>query len=230
MGILKVIGGRDKYVGAYINTTSSSKTWSKGLSPFYLGPVKLYKDFKALNVENGWQYSKLYSEYADKDGNPTEDYFDWAKKGWNSTWANRHPMGKGKKPLYSIWDGEVLEYTEARKKIYIPIYAKAVVKSYAYKKLKEMYDNGEDIVLWDFDGYDYKALGMTLDEVINHPIKKMGHAFVIVALLMGKFQIVGDNFIINIIDETYEKIEKKEEIKVEIKKEETYKQQSLFND
>lgn len=49
-----------------------------------------------------------------------------------------------------------------------------------------MYDNDENIVLWDFDAYDYQKLGMTLDEVINNPNKKMGHAFILIMLLTGK--------------------------------------------
>jgi hypothetical protein len=39
--------------------------------------------------------------------------------------------------------------------------------------------------LWDFDGYDYQAFGLTFDQVINDPVRKMGHAFVIAMLLEG---------------------------------------------
>lgn len=148
-------------------------------------------------MENGWQYSKVYEEFTNEEGNPTEEYYHWAEKGFKSTYANRYPMGKGKKPLYSIWDGEKYSYVEARRKIYIPLYAKTVVKTKAYKQLKEMYDRGEDLVLWDFDGYDYEKLGMNLDEVINCPIKKMGHAFVLVMLLTGKVIVAGENVTIN---------------------------------
>lgn len=42
MGILKVISSKDKYIGDYINTTSRSVNWSRGLSPFLCGRVKLY--------------------------------------------------------------------------------------------------------------------------------------------------------------------------------------------
>lgn len=213
MGILKVISSKDKYTGEYINTTSRSTNWSRGLSPFFSGRVKLYGDYVAENVENGWQYSKVYEEFADQEGNPTKEYYDWAEKGFKSTYANRYPMGRGRKPLYSIWDGEKYSYVEARKKIYIPIYAKSVVKTKAYKQLKEMYDRGEDLVLWDFDGYDYEKLGMTLDEVINCPTKKMGHAFVLVMLLTGKVSVSGENVTIN---------------KDAPKGIDTYEQQSLF--
>ena len=40
-----------------------------------------------------------------------------------------------------------------------------------------------EVHLWDFDGYDYVAKRMSLNDVINEPKKKMGHAFVLAMLL-----------------------------------------------
>lgn len=192
---IKIVGPRDHYIGNYIDTTSRAKGWEKGLSPFVLGPVDLYGDFKARNVENAWQYSKVYSFHVDNDGNPGDWYFDWAIRGWNKDFANRYPVGKGAKPLYSYWNGEKLDYVEARKTIYIPIYAKAVVQSYAYKRLEELYHSSKQIVLWDFDGYDFIKLGMSLKDVINNPIRKMGHSFVLAMLLTGAITISGDEVV-----------------------------------
>lgn len=183
---VKVIGFRemDNYkVNHIINTTSRSKNWSKGLSPFFLGPVKLYGDYTAKNVENAWQFSKVYPQFADENENPKDDYFRWAEKGWSDSYAQRYPMGKGRKPLYSYWNGEKLGYIEARKKIYAPVYAKAVVRTEAFKKLLDLHLSGESYVLLDFDGYDYVKKGMTLSEVMNEPKEKMGHAFVLAMLL-----------------------------------------------
>jgi hypothetical protein len=185
VGIVRVIGGRDKYKGEVINTTSKSTNWSRGLSPFYLGNIELYNGYKAQNVENAWQFSKVYKDHVDNNENPTPAYFDWAKKGWESKWAFRYPMGKGAIPLYSMWGEEKLDYIEARKQIYLPIYAKAVVKSEAYKILKRTYEQNGEVTLWDFDGYDYLSLGMSLEEVLNEPKRKMGHAFVLAMLLTG---------------------------------------------
>lgn len=170
--------------GVYvINTTSRSVNWSRGLSPFYLGPCELYNQYVAFNVENAWQYSKVYESYVDHLGNPSEKYFNWALVGWSSARAIRYPMGKGVKPLYSYWNGEKLNYVEARKKIYVPLYSKAVIQSEAYKQLREYYKTHSDTHLWDFDGYDYIKLNMGFKDVINDPIRKMGHAFVLANLL-----------------------------------------------
>ena len=168
-----------------INTTSHSKTWSCGLSPFYCGPVDLYDGYVSKNVENAWQYSKVYEYYAEDDKEPGERYFKWAQDGWNSIRAVRYPMGKGVKPLYSYWAGEKLGYIEARKRIYIPLYASAVQKTFAFQQLKKMAAEPGDLYLWDFDGYDHRALDMTFDQVINDPVHTMGHAFVITMLLEG---------------------------------------------
>ena len=168
-----------------INTTSRSKDWSRSLSPFYCGPVKLYDKYKSINMENAWQFAKVYEYYLEEDGTVGERYFNWAQDGWNDIKAHRYPMGKDTKPLYSIWDGEKLTYVEARKKIYIPLYAGVVRKTFAFDKLKKMHEEGQDLYLWDFDGYDHKACNLTFDQVINDPNRKMGHAFVIAMLLEG---------------------------------------------
>ena len=171
-----------------INTTSQSPNWSKGLSPFFLEGGNLYGGFYSANVENAWQASKVYKEYIGLDGNPSKEYFNWAQKIWQDTYAHRYPMGRGAIPEYSYWDGEKLTYVEARKKIYIPIYSRAVLKSEAFEKLSEIYQKEErDIYLIDFDGYNHRNLNKTIEQVINDPREKMGHAFVIFDLLIKKY-------------------------------------------
>lgn len=167
-----------------INTTSRAGNWTHGLSPFVLPGGHLYGDYYAANVENAWQASKVYPEFADENQNPNPEYFEWANKIWKDKFAHRYPMGRGRKPLYSWWDGEKLTYVEARVKIYIPIYARAVVQSDAYKQLLELYNTEKrDIYLIDFDGYNHVKMGKSLEEVIDNPNKKMGHAFVLYGLL-----------------------------------------------
>ena len=180
-----VLGYQDRnhYKVPIINTTSRSKDWGREFSPFFLGPVKTYDDCVAQNVENAWQYSKVYTEHTDANGNPTEAYFRWRDEGWNKKFADRYPMGKGAKPLYSYWDGQKYGYLEARRHIYAPVYSQAVLKTQAFKELLHMYEAGEPFALLDFDGYDYLSLGRTLVDVMNDPRRKMGHAFVLAMLL-----------------------------------------------
>lgn len=172
-----------------INTTSRSDNWSKGLSPFFAGPVDLYDNYKSFNVENAWQYSKCYAhlDHIDNDGNPTSAYFRWAEKGWTSLRANRYPMGKGVVPAFSYWNGEKLSYVEARKKIYIPIYYIAIKDTFAFKKLKKIYESkkNEDIYLWDFDAPRLPPGKIDYWKWWNDPNLKLGHAYVLGAMLEG---------------------------------------------
>ena len=166
-----------------IDTTSKSKTkWQTDLSPFHLGPVKLYDGNISQTMENGWQYAKVYPGFTDKRGNPSKDYWRWAKDGWANKRAVRYPIRKGAKPLYSYWRGEKLDYISARAKIYIPLYCRAVLKTEGFKKLLRLHREGP-LTLWDYDGYDYEALGMTMEEVILNPNRTMGHAFVLAYLI-----------------------------------------------
>lgn len=171
--------------GAIVDTTSRSKTnWMTDLSPFALGPVKMYGELESVNFENCWQYAKVYEKHADDDGNPTEEYWEWARKGFADPRPHRYPMGRGAKPLYSHWNGERLGYIDARKQIYAPLYAEAVQKTAGWQHLKELYQTEELLILRDYDGYDYVKKEMTLTEVLNHYRKKCGHAFVLAALLL----------------------------------------------
>ena len=184
--MIAVIGPKDrnKYKDFYfVNTTSTSKEeWSKGLSPFFLGPIPLYSNLVAENLENAWQFAKVYPDQV-KDDKILRKYYDWALKGWADKRAHRYPMGRGAIPLFSLWKKQRLDYIEARKQIYMPLYKEAVVKTEAFKKLVEIYKEHKNIVLFDFDGYDYLGINKSLDEVLNDPKNKMGHAFVLAMLL-----------------------------------------------
>lgn len=178
-----------------INTTSRSNNWSAGLSPFFLGPISLYGEYVSKNMENAWQYSKVYEYYLEDDGAVGERYFKWAQSGWDKHSADRYPMGKGSIPLYSYWDGQQLTYTEARKKIYIPLYAEAVKKTSAFMKLKEIYEDcqgafcgPETLYLWDFDAHNLEPGTFNYWDLANNPNLKFGHAYVLAMLLEGIIQ------------------------------------------
>lgn len=181
--MIEIVGPKDrKYFEGkrVLNVTSCSTDFCKALSPMILGPCDLYRGFVSKTVENGWQYSKVYTGY-DDDGIPNMDYFKWAVSGWSNYRGVRYPMGKGVKPLYSFWNDECLDYIQARQKIYIPLYATAARKTSAFKTLKEMYDAGENIILFDFDGY---ISDDSMKSIILNPNRSLGHSFVIKMMLM----------------------------------------------
>lgn len=190
MNAVKVISLFEKETdpnGIYVNTTSGAdEDWQRDLSPFYLGPCELYWEMTSERMENAWQYAKVYPEH-DNNGEPKEEYFDWANAGWMNPRAVRYPMGKGKKPLYSWWDGKRLGYVDARRNVYVPLYSRAVVKTEGFKRLLKTYDEclatGKTLYLKDYDAYRHEEQGLTLTDVVNNPNKKCGHAFVLMMLL-----------------------------------------------
>lgn len=170
----------DGFVG--IDTTSKSGKWSQ-LSPFKIGPCNIPgESCPAKNMENAWQFAKVYKQHVDNAGNPTEEYWEWARRGWADSFAHRYPMGKGAIPEYSLWNNEKLGYIDARKRIYGRLYLDGVMETRAYDYLLEMMGSS-DIALRDYDAYDHRKLGMTLTDVLNNPKKKMGHAFFLMAAL-----------------------------------------------
>jgi hypothetical protein len=150
------------------------------LSPMLLGPVPLYGGLWSRTMENAWQFSKLYPQH-ERDG-----YWPWALAGWDSPCGVRYPMGKGARPLHSLWAGDQLDYVTARKRIYIPLYVQAVRfhRLDLFLALCELARNA-DFALTDFDAYDHRALGYSWDAVINDPGRKMGHGFVLAMMIEG---------------------------------------------
>lgn len=187
----------------FVEVDTTSRGSFKDLSPFYLGPYHwndpLFGNMTCKRFENLWQYSKVYQEhiiYINLEGYKyTPDhpiglhYYEWRKRGFSQDRAERYPMGKGKKPLFTLWKGQRYSYIEARKKIYIPIYSELVLKTKSYALLYDWVLQGRDIALRDFDGYDHVAKDMALHDVIDSS-KSLGHAFIIYGLLTSNRAVI----------------------------------------
>lgn len=171
---------------ALINVTSQSQTWHKCFSPFFLGPCKLYDAYGAWNVENAWQYAKVYKQHLDAEGLPAPIYFEWARQGWARKRAVRYPMGKGSVPAYSWWDGKKLGYVAAKREIYIPLYRDAVRADGQLSELiydvQSLWKDGAKVGFFDFDVFDNVKEEMTFEEVLNSN-RKLGHAFVLADMI-----------------------------------------------
>jgi len=185
---IRVIGPREleeaRRAGENIVSTVSAaeQDWQRELSPFHLGPVELYDGHRARCMENGWQFAKVYACHADEEGKPLPAYWEWAQAGWAKP-AQRYPMGKGAKPMYSLWDGEHLGYLEARARVYWPLYRDAVRNTAGFARLQELHAKGP-LSLFDFDGYDAQARCLSIKDVSLYVPRPMGHAFVLKAMLM----------------------------------------------
>lgn len=175
---------------SYVDVTSRDKgKWGKKLSPFFLKPVAgLFvpdgtnqRMVFPRNVENYWQFSKVYRWMWDEQNErPNDQYWEWAENGWNNPRAERYPVGKGVIPVCS-WFTRKLTYVQARAHIYIPTYAFAVANTPVWKDLQEWYEMEPTPTLIDFDVYDKTHQSYT--DVFLNPNKKAGHGFVLGAML-----------------------------------------------
>ena len=192
---------------------NTEKVMREGLSPFHIGPVECYDGLQSQTFELAWQCAKVYPSRADDSGEPTERYFQWRNMNWGKVYPRdfkndeeiRHPErpdDKSSQCLYSRWkvgsEFQRLKYVPARKAIYIPLYAKAVVKTEAYRRLVELRDAGKNLMLIDFDGYNpyHPHYGFassdpvrTYNDVIHCWPLKMGHGFILAMLLEGLIRI-----------------------------------------
>ncbi|KDO32353.1 hypothetical protein SPRG_02831 [Saprolegnia parasitica CBS 223.65] len=157
------------------NVTSKSKVpWTQAFSPF----------FSVLSTSRRFQTRRCYTKLYACHGDDVDAYWAWATNGFANPRAVRFPMGRGAKPLFSYWHGEPLGYIEARVRIYAPLYADAV-ETYAATELatlREALRHG-DIALFDYDGYRHDTAGLSLEDVLYSPKRKMGHAFVLAMML-----------------------------------------------
>lgn len=174
-----------------IDVTSYSDSFGRMLSPFNVGPIDLYDGHKAYNIENGYQFTKIYAQYADENGEPTGAYWKWARAGWENKKPIKYPLGAWNECLHHWWKGRKLNRLEAQNEIFLPLYKEAVVKTKEFVELKELYEqtkkDGKDLVILDFEGFDYRFLEMSLEDVFNHQDWPIGQGFVLLGLLEGYF-------------------------------------------
>ena len=156
-----------------IDVTSNGKDEYRKLSPFYpIGeiPVPGMEDKKALCVEGIWQGLKVFEHY-DWD----DHYFRISTKNIKRT-VRRFGRVKG-----HFFQGNLLGYVEARKKIYLPAY-KFVLEGkmkYLVDQLREIAKD-KTLVLLDY---------ITNESLLN-PAKPLSHAAVIKAAILEDYSIL----------------------------------------
>ena len=225
-----------------INLTSRNpnRAFAKEVSPFYVGSVTGPDGASADSLEVFWQVGKIFANH-DDGGQPSAAYFAYREKMYGAKPGEipkpvmRHPYREfgyeADDMLYwAFWNEEKgeyerLSYLEARKKVYVPEYAKLVANSDAFKWMKSLVDKGEKLALLDFDGFNYyceeamkvryrayvlkcrkekRQILMTekdftdikdMKSAVGFAHSPVGHAFVVKALLQGDLEVVGDKVI-----------------------------------
>jgi hypothetical protein len=156
-------------------------------SPF--SPSYLETEYGLL--ENIWQYSKVYPPHVDEHGNLKEEWYDWRAAGFLSPTVLPHPVENSVQPLFIMWKDKKFSTIEARKKMYIPLYTKAVLQN-AKKEFQtlvgmwnSLQDSLENLYLKDFNGYNRHQYHMTFNDVVRCTTRNMGHSFVLEHMILS---------------------------------------------
>lgn len=145
-----------------------SKTSSYGsLSPYEL------KDEYGQILENIWQFSKIYRHvpalkqayspqhpewiiwkqkedtHTDEFGDPLPSYWEWRSAGMNNKYSVRRPAGSLSPTLYFLKEknGERLNWMQANKQIYIPLYCRLVRQEEQFLELRKRLLLGENLLI-----------------------------------------------------------------------------------
>lgn len=117
------------------------------------------------------------------DGFPTPAWYERLEMVCADPKAHRHiKKGKGvnrNAPMYSWWQGRKLSYDDARRAIYIPLYAEHVVKTEAWRRLEALVVSGQNVQIL---GYDGRAFASLRDELYDLT-RPFGHELVLCAML-----------------------------------------------
>ena len=160
------------------------------LSPMSLGPIEHGQPSfpPAQNLENMWQGSKCYEDEMNDKGRPTQKFFDTEYKMYLDDVPHRHKeQYKTSKCLFMIWEKEKkklikLPYVESRQ-IYCHFYAKYAREQDAFKKLKKLHDEGINICIYGYDGYEPSD---DIEKDYLDPKRPFGHELVLYVMLKYK--------------------------------------------
>uniref|UniRef100_A0A6C0JRE4 Uncharacterized protein n=1 Tax=viral metagenome TaxID=1070528 RepID=A0A6C0JRE4_9ZZZZ len=165
-----------------LNVTSAQGKTNKNRLAFSPMTETGYRGY--YNFEAFWQSGKVYKDIPEEK---TKQFWKAVKQP-----KRRYPGSKGKTVLYSKWEHtDKLDYVSSRKKVYVPLYYDMVKDEKQISFWKEQLSNGNDIVIYDFDGPRLddgsvtclKVTRKLLQEKINDTRFPFGHGYVVAMLL-----------------------------------------------
>ncbi|MCP4528688.1 MAG: hypothetical protein GY833_22670 [Aestuariibacter sp.] len=163
-----------------VDVTSHSKDkLGRQFSPFLLGDVYVESGLWAHCVENAWQFSKVYSEHTDLNGDPTPAWYSWREAGLERDHPVHAPMGRGAKHLYWYHKGKKLNAREAREQLFKPWYMELAMNTDAWDWLTSEYLQGKRILMRDFKAIDHVAEQRTFTECLAEPTIPLCHGYLL---------------------------------------------------
>lgn len=210
---------RDGY-GRIDATSGSANRWGSvsatQVSPLYMGPVMDCDGEQCNCFENAWQFRKVYPQlghWDEAEQKPSEAWHQWRRAGYQKLkngkglrlpddvaqlkkeWRQAPAHLKDTKrwtPKGCWWQGELLGYIEARKRFYVPEYARYVQQTEAFKEMQKLVQGGAKVMVLDFDGPPLaqypRGMDVTLENMqrmLDEPAYPFGHGYVLACLLAG---------------------------------------------
>ena len=168
-----------------LDVTSAQSKTSKNRLAFSPMTQTGYKGFHCF--ENYWQSGKMIEGVS----KAKSDAF-WRKL---EKPKRRYPGSKGKKVLCAQWgeDGEKMDYITSRLKVYVPEYHLMMISTEMVSTWKKRVENGEDVVVYDFDGPrspDGAPVCLQVDENLlrenlHNTRFPFGHGYIVAAHIAG---------------------------------------------
>ena len=170
-----------------INVSSSSRQWSRGLSPMSAASAGSYLGQEATCFENLWQGGKLYDFhltpfFPDRKG-VLPEFFTRRDQMCADPQPHRrsYPKARGV-PVSSLYDGVVYDYLSSRCLLYCPLYADWVQTTPAWAQLRAL---REPVLLVGYDGRDVEMTPENMVKEVLRTDAPFGHELVVACLLKG---------------------------------------------
>jgi hypothetical protein len=162
----------------------------KNLSPKAMGPIVHSQPGLpiALNLENFWQFSKVFPDEVDEKGNIKDIFFTRQKEAFQDPIPYRHkPNATGNIPLYSVFirkSGEIVtyKYVEARQ-FYCNYYERFAKASSEFSYLQDLLSKGYNLQICGYDAY---KVTIPLEKHYLDSSKPFGHEMVLYTMLTEK--------------------------------------------
>ena len=111
---------------------------------------------------------------------------------FESLCAIRYPRGKRAKAAGHYWgeDDSVLDYVEARRRVYVPCYSELLrqPEQWALVERIRTATRTQPVRLWDPDSYDVTMHGMNdIAEALEYRKRPFAHAFLVALAAQGRW-------------------------------------------
>jgi len=144
-------------------------------------------------MENLWQASKVEPKWVEGRKQPPEEWWKRRDRIWTDPKAHRHVIPKNERVAAGFrpqcfWNGKYIDWVDARKEVYIPLYVKYVQKTEAWKRLMQLFNEGANIQILGYDGRSEVRGGdaFSLFDEFNDTSQPFGHEMVLMCMLRGQ--------------------------------------------